>query len=137
MANTLRLEVVTPLGKAYADDVQMVVIPGVAGEMGVYPMHVPVMTDIKTGELKIQKDGKESNFAVGDGFAEITATHVTILTDMAISVNLIDEHSVEQAIERAKAALRHTEALSAEEIATTQATLQRSLIQLRLKRHGK
>jgi F-type H+-transporting ATPase subunit epsilon len=137
MANTLRLEVVTPLGKAYADDVQMVVIPGAAGEMGIYPMHVPVMTDIKTGELKIQKDGKESNFAVGDGFAEITATHVTILTDMAISVTLIDEHSVEQAIERAKAALRHTEALSAEEIATTQATLQKSLIQLRLKRRGK
>ncbi len=137
MANTLRLEVVTPLEKAYSDDVQMVVLPGVEGEMGIYPMHIPVMTDIKPGELKIVKDGQESDFAVGEGFAEITPTHVTILTDMAISVSLIDEHAVEAAVARAEAALRQTEALSAEEIATTEANLQKSLIQLKLKRRGK
>ncbi|XHR29348.1 MAG: ATP synthase F1 subunit epsilon [Chthoniobacteraceae bacterium] len=137
MANTLRLEVVTPLEKAYSDDVQMVVLPGVEGEMGIYPMHIPVMTDIKPGELKIVKDGLESDFAVGEGFAEITPTHVTILTDMAISVSLIDEHAVEAAVARAEAALRQTEAMSAEEIATAEATLQKSLIQLKLKRRGK
>ena len=137
MANTLRLEIVTPLEKAFSDDVSMVVIPGVEGEMGIYPMHIPVMTEIKPGELKIIKDGQESDFAVGEGFVEITPTSVTVLTDMAIVEAAIDERSVEKAIERAQAALRNSEALNAEEIATTEASLEKSLVQLRLKRRKK
>ncbi len=135
MANTLRLEVVTPQGQAYADDVQMVVIPGAEGELGIYPMHLPVMTEIKPGELKILKDGQESDFAVNEGFAEITGTHVTILTDMAVNIALIDEHAVEKAIERAQAALKRS--VSAEEIATAEASLQKSFLQLKLKRQKK
>jgi len=137
MANTLRLEIVTPLEKAYSDDVAMVVIPGVEGEMGIYPMHIPVMTEIKPGELRILKDGQESDFAVGEGFVEITQTSVTVLTDMAIAESAIDERAVEKAIERAQAALRHAEAMNAEEIATTEAALERSLVQLHLKRRKK
>jgi len=136
MANTLRLEIVTPQEKAYAEDVAMVVIPGVDGEMGIYPMHIPVMTEIKPGELKIVKDGVESDFAVGEGFVEITQTAVTVLTDMAIGVELIDEKVVEHAMERAQAALRNAESLKAEEIASAEAILQRSMVQLRLKRRG-
>jgi F-type H+-transporting ATPase subunit epsilon len=137
MANTLRLEIVTPLEKAYAEDVQMVVLPGVEGEMGIYPMHIPVMTEIKPGELKIIKDGQESDFAVGEGFVEITATHVIVLTDMAVEASAIDEHAVERAMERAQTALRNAETLKAEEIATAEATLQKSLVQLHLKRKKK
>ena len=137
MANTLRLEIVTPLEKAYSDDVAMVVIPGVEGEMGIYPMHIPVMTEIKPGELRILKDGQESDFAVGEGFVEITQTSVTVLTDMAIAESAIDERAVEKAIERAQAALRHAEAMNAEEIATTEAALEKSLVQLHLKRRKK
>ena len=137
MANTLRLEIVTPLEKAYSDDVAMVVIPGVEGEMGVYPMHIPVMTAIKPGELRIIKDGQESDFAVGEGFVEITQTSVTVLTDMAIEASHIDEHVVEHAIERAQAALLHSETMNTEEIATTEAALQKSLVQLHLKRRKK
>jgi len=137
MANTLRLEIVTPLEKVYSDDVSMVVIPGIEGEMGIYPMHIPVMTEIKPGELKIIKDGQESDFAVGEGFAEISQDHVTILTDMAIEESAIDERAVEKAIERAEAALHNSEAMNAEEIATAEGTLQKSLVQLRLKRHKK
>ena len=137
MANTLRLEIVTPLEKAYSDDVQMVVIPGVEGEMGIYPMHIPVMTEIKPGELKIIKDGQESDFAVGEGFVEITQTSVTVLTDMAVAESAIDERTVEKAIERAQAALRSGEALKAEEFAAMEATLEKSLVQLRLKRRKK
>lgn len=135
MANTLRLEVVTPQGQAYSDDVQMVVIPGAEGELGIYPMHLPVMTEIKPGELKILKDGQESDFAVSEGFAEITGTHVTILTDMAVNIALIDEHAVEKAIERAQAALKRS--VSAEEVATAEASLQKSFLQLKLKRQKK
>jgi len=137
MANTLRLEIVTPLEKAFSDDVAMVVIPGVEGEMGIYPMHIPVMTEIKPGVLKIVKDGKESDFAVGEGFVEIAQDRVTVLTDMAIVESAIDERAVEKAIERAQAALRNSEALNAEEIATTEATLEKSLVQLHLKRRKK
>ena len=135
MVNTLRLEIVTPLEKVYSEDVQRVVLPGIEGEMGIYPMHIPVMTEIKPGDLRILKDGVETDYAVGEGFVEITQTHVTVLTDMAIEESLIDEHAVEHAIERARAALRNTEAMNAEEIATTEGTLQKSLVQLRLKRH--
>ena len=137
MANTLRLEIVTPLEKAYADDVAMVVIPGVEGEMGIYPMHIPVMTEIKPGALRILKDGQESDFAVGEGFVEITQTSVTVLTDMAVAASAIDERAVEKAIERAQAALRHAETMNAEEIATTEAALEKSLAQLHLKRRKK
>ena len=137
MANTLRLEIVTPQEKAYSDDVAMVVIPGVEGEMGIYPMHIPVMTEIKPGELKIIKDGVESDFAVGEGFVEITQTSVTVLTDMAVAESAIDERAVEKAIERAQSALHHAEALNAEEIATTEASLEKSLVQLHLKRRRK
>ena len=137
MANTLRLEIVTPLEKAFSDDVQMVVIPGVEGEMGIYPMHIPVMTEIKPGELKIIKDGQESDFAVGEGFVEIAQDHVTVLTDMAIAESAIDERAVEKAIERAQAALRNSEALKSEEIATVEATLEKSLVQLHVKRRKK
>jgi len=137
MANTLRLEIVTPLEKVYSDDVAMVIIPGIEGEMGIYPMHIPVMTEIKPGELKILKGGQESDFAIGEGFAEISQDHVTILTDMAIEESAIDERAVEKAIERAQAALRNSEAMNAEEIATAESTLQKSLVQLRLKRHKK
>lgn len=137
MAKTLRLEIVTPLEKAYSEDVEMVVIPGVEGELGIYPMHIPFMTEIKPGELKIVKGGQESDFAVGEGFVEITPTHVRVLTDMAIAESAIDVHAVERAIERAQAALHHTEALKAEEIATAQATLQKSLVQLKLKRRAR
>lgn len=137
MANTLRLEIVTPQEKAYSEDVEMVVLPGVDGEMGIYPMHIPVMTEIKPGELKIVKDGIESDFAVGEGFVEITQTKVIVLTDLAIGVALIDEHAVQYAIERAEAALRQAEAMTAEEIAAAEASLQRSVVQLRIKKKHK
>ena len=67
MAKTLRLEIVTPEAKAYSDDVDMVVIPGRDGELGVYPQHVPVLTTIKPGELRVLKGNTQTLLAVGDG----------------------------------------------------------------------
>ena len=95
------------------------------------------MTEIKPGELKIVKEGVESDFAVGEGFVEITQDRVVVLTDMAIAESAIDVHAVERAIERAQAALHHAEAMNAEEIATTEAALEKSLVQLHLKRRKK
>ena len=98
MAKTLRLEIVTPEAKAYSEDVDMVVIPGRDGELGVYPQHVPLLTTIKPGELRVFKGGVQTSLAVGDGFAEITGDAISVLTDMAMESSAIDEAAAEAAV---------------------------------------
>jgi F-type H+-transporting ATPase subunit epsilon len=132
MADTLKLEIVTPEGKAYSEDVEMVTLTGVEGEMGILPQHVRLMTPMLPGELVVRKGGREQSLAVGEGLVEIEAHRVSILTDMAIAAESIDEAKVEEARRRAEARLR--EKLSAEEVASTSAALARSLAQLRVKR---
>jgi len=70
--STLRLEIVTPETTAYSEDVEMVTLPGSEGELGVYPKHVPVLTILKPGELRVVKDKRTTSLAVGEGFIEIT-----------------------------------------------------------------
>ena len=129
----LKLEIVTPEGRAYQDDVDMVVLPGSEGELGIYPAHVPLMTQLVPGELRIFKDGKQTELVVGSGFAEITQTQVSVLTDSAIEDESIDENVAEEAIKRAEAALKD-KSLASEELAEAEAALARSLAQLRFKR---
>ncbi len=134
MANTLRLEIVTPSERTYSDDVDLVVLPGVDGELGIYPQHVSLMTEIQPGELRVLKDGREIFLAVGEGFAEVTGTSISVLTDMAIEESAIDENAVQEAIARAEAAMNEKHQMNEEEIATVQASIQNSLAQLRVKR---
>lgn len=133
MASTLRLEIVTPDAKVFSDDVEMVTLPGVEGEMGIYPRHVPLMTQIVPGEIVVRKGGDDYYLAVGEGFVEITADRVAILADMAIDAENIDEAQAEEARRRAEARL--AEHLDDEETATVQASLAKSLAQIRVKRH--
>jgi F-type H+-transporting ATPase subunit epsilon len=132
MAATLKLEIVTPDGTIYSEDVDMVTLPGVEGEMGVFPQHVPLMTQMVPGELIVRKSAQDYHFAVGEGLIEITANHVAILTDTALAAEKIDEAKVEEARKRAEARL--LEKLSDEEVASVNASLARSLAQLRVKR---
>ena len=132
MAAKFKLEVVTPDGVAYCDDVDMVTIPGSQGEMGVYPNHVPLMTQIVAGELIARKDNHDTLLVVGDGFAEITGDHVSILTDMAINAETVDDAKIEEARLRAEARLR--EKLSAEQIAAANAALTNALAILRTRK---
>lgn len=132
MANTLKLEIVTPEAKIYSEDVDMVTLPGVEGEMGIYPMHVPLMTQISSGELIAKKGGQDHFLAIGEGFVEITGTHVAVMTDMAIKADDIDESKAEEARKRAEARL--AEKMTDEEQATVQASLLHSLAQLKVKR---
>jgi F-type H+-transporting ATPase subunit epsilon len=129
---TLRLEIVTPEAKAYSEDAEMVILPGADGELGVYPNHVPVLTTLKPGELRVIKGGRETSLAVGEGFAEITADSVSVLTDMALQSAAIDEQAAEDAVARAKAAMEGD--LGAEEVAAVQASLQKAIAQLHVKR---
>jgi F-type H+-transporting ATPase subunit epsilon len=132
MAATLKLEIATPTGTVYSDDVDMVILSGVEGRMGVLPHHVRLMTQLVPGELIARKDGHEEVLAVGDGLVEITGKSVAILTNMAVTERDIDEAAADEARQRAAARLR--ENLSSEEVASVNASLVRSLAQLRVKR---
>lgn len=129
---TLKLEIVTPEAKTYSEDVDMVTLPGIEGEMGIYPQHVPLMTQIVAGEVIVNKNGREEFLAVGEGFAEITGDHVSILTDMAVRAENIDEAKAEEARKRAEARL--AEKLDDEQAAVAAAALAHSIAQLQVKR---
>jgi len=132
MANTLKLEIVTPDAIAYSEQVEMVTLPAAEGEMGVYPQHVPGLTQIVPGEIVVRKDGRDHFLAVGEGFVEITGERVAILSDMAIRAESIDEAKAEEARQRAQARL--AERLDDEEAAMVSAALAHALAQLKVKR---
>ena len=132
MANRLKLEIVTPDSKTYSDEVEMVTLPGSEGEMGIYPQHVPLLTQIVPGEVVVRKDGRDYFLAVGEGFVEITGERVAILSDMAIRAENIDEAKAEEARRRAEARL--AEHIDDEEGAMVSAALAHSLAQLKVKR---
>ncbi len=129
---TLRLEIVTPETTAYSEDVDMVTLPGSEGELGVYPNHVPLLTVLKPGELRVVKSGRSSSLAVGEGFIEITPERVSVLTDVALEAERIDESAAEAAVARAQAAMKEDH--SKEDVAAIQASLQKALAQLHVKR---
>ena len=132
MADTLKLEIVTPAGVTYSEDVSMVTMPAVDGQIGVFPKHIPLMTRIEPGEIIVLRNGTQDFLAVGAGLVEITGDHVGILTDMAVAAKDIDAAKAEEARQRAAARLR--DKLSDEEVAAVNASLARSLAQLRVKR---
>lgn len=129
---TLRLEIVTPQEIAFSEDVHLVTLPAVEGQMGVYPHHVHLITRIEPGEIIVERDGQERYLAVGEGMVEITGGRVSIVTDMAIPADRIDEAKAEEA--RARAAARLRDVISDEEVATVNASLARSLAQLQVRR---
>jgi len=128
----MRLEIVTPEKRTFSDVVDLVVIPGIEGELGVLENHAALVTTLAPGELRYTKGGVEHEMAVGEGVVEVTGSTVSVLTDMAISESEIDEAAVTAALERAEKALQ--EKLGDEEIATVQAAIQKSMAQLHLKR---
>ena len=132
MADTLKLEIVTPERVVYSVDVLMVTLPAVDGQIGVYPRHTPLLTRIAPGEIIVSRAGGDEFLAVGGGLVEITADSVAIVTDMAVAAKDIDEAKAEEARQRAAARLR--DKTSDEEVATVNAALARSLAQLKVKR---
>ena len=129
---TLKLQIVTPEAVTFSEDVEMVTLPGIEGEMGIYPMHVPLVTQIVPGEIAVRRGGQDVLLAVGEGFVEITGEGVSVLTDMAITADNIDEAKAEEARKRAEARL--SEKLSDEESVAVQAALANSLAQINVKR---
>src|SRR5262245_3792383 len=125
MPRTLKLTIVTPEGTAYENDVSMVTLPAVEGQIGVLPGHVRLMTQIVPGEIIVRTPGDETYLMVGAGVIEVSGSQVTVVTDMAVAAERIDEAAAEEARQRAETRLR--EKASDEEVASVNASLARSL----------
>jgi F-type H+-transporting ATPase subunit epsilon len=132
MPNTIKLEIVTPHATVYSDEVDLVTLPGIDGQMGILPHHIRMMTQLVPGEMIVRKNGQVRFLAVGEGLVEVTGGRVSIVTDMAIATENIDEARAEEARQRAAARLRET--MSSAEVASVNAALARSLSQLHVKR---
>ena len=135
MAATLKLEIVTPEAKIFSDDVEMVTLTGIDGQMGILPQHMPLMTALVAGEIIAKQNGQNLFLAVGDGFVQVTREKVSVLTDMAIKADDIDEARAEEARQRAEARL--AQKLNDEEAAAVQAALAHAVTQLKIKRQRK
>jgi len=129
---TIKLEIVTPEAKTFTDDVDVVTLTGSEGEMGIFPQHMPLMTQLVAGEIYARKGAENIFLAVGDGFIQVTGEKISILTDMAIRAENIDEVKAEEARKRAEDRL--AEKLSDEELASVRASLAHSLAQIKVKR---
>jgi len=98
----MRLDIITAEKIVYSDEVSSVVAPGSAGQLGILPNHAPLLTSLKPGELKVLKEGEESNIAVSGGFLEVLQNVVTILADTAERAEDIDFERAEAAMKRAQ-----------------------------------
>jgi len=102
---TIRCEIVSQDRTVFQDDVDIVILPGAAGEMGILPHHAPVLTTLKYGVIKVRHEGREQLFAVAGGVAEVQPTIVTVLADAAENVEEIDVIRAQAARKRAEDAL--------------------------------
>jgi len=128
---SLQLEIVTPHGLAVSAKVEEVYLPGLKGDLDVLPGHAPLLTSLRIGELHYRWGKEITYMAINRGFAEITASKVTILTDSAEAAENIDVQRAQEAKARAEEALR---SLSKDHpsYASTRAALERAQIRLRV-----
>lgn len=128
----MQLDIVTPEKKAFSDEIDSVVVPGIEGELGILKSHAPLVTTLRPGELRYLKEGEEHSLAIGTGVVEISNDRVSVLTDMALGEAEIDEDAVEKALARAQDSMK--EISTPEEVAAVQVAIQKSLAQLHIKR---
>jgi len=130
----LTLEIVTPEARVYSDTIDSVVIPTVEGEIGILPGHIPLLTQVGYGELRVTKGSATQLLAVGGGFAQIVADKISILAESAITEEKIDEAAVEKAMQRAEEALKGKDSMDPAEIERLESFVRSSVAQLGLKR---
>lgn len=130
----LTLEIVTPEGRVYSDSVDTVVLPTSTGEVGILPGHVPLLTELTAGELRVTRGGAVESIACGSGFAEVDGDKVSVLAEQAINVAAIDEGAAEKAIARAQEALRNRDKLPTDELERLEGVMRFAYAQLDLKR---
>jgi len=130
----LTLEIVTPEARVYSDTVDTVVIPTVEGEIGILPGHIPLLTQVEDGELRVMKGGQTIWLAVSGGFAEVDNDKVSILAEHAITEEKIDESAVEAALKRAEQELKEAKHLDPAQFERLQSMVRYTGTQLAVKR---
>jgi F-type H+-transporting ATPase subunit epsilon len=130
----LTLEIVTPESKVYSDTIDTVVIPTVEGEIGILPGHIPLLTQIQEGELRVTKGAQTLWLAVSGGFAQVELDKVRVLAEHAIDEEKIDEKAVEEALKRAEQQLRDAAHLDPNEFENLQSMVRFAGVQLGVKR---
>jgi len=129
MANTIHVDVVSAEESIYSGEAEFVVLPGVMGELGVYPKHTPLITQIQPGQVRIKVPGEEEQIVfVQGGFLEVQPDVVTVLSDTAIRARDLDEAKALEAKRRAEEALQNK--TSSQEIATAEGELASAVAQL-------
>jgi F-type H+-transporting ATPase subunit epsilon len=128
---TLHLEIVTPERLAYSDDVDMVLVPGIEGELGILPHHTPLASLLGMGELKIRKDGNEEAFAIVGGFLQVRPDKVVVMAEMASLAAEIDLEKAQEARIAAQRALE-TGYHEGADLSAARAELQRTLLHIRV-----
>ena len=130
MANTIHVDVVSAEEQIFSGEAEFVVLPGEAGELGIYPRHTPLITRIKPGAVRIRPagGGEESLIFVAGGILEVQPSIVTVLADTAIRVQDLDEAKAVEAHKRAEESQRN--AKDKQEIATVEAELSMLTAQL-------
>lgn len=126
----LRLEIVTPERMAYADDVDMVIVPGRNGQLGILPRHTPLISSLGVGELRIKKQGTEESLLISGGFVEVRPDKVVVMADLAEHSEEIDEQRAVEARRRAERQLEHV--TEAADLARVRAALQTALMRERI-----
>ncbi len=127
----LHLEIVTPERQAYEDDVDMVVVPGIEGELGILPHHAPLVTTLGVGELRIRKGGAEESFAIVGGFLQVRPDKVVVMAETADLASEIDLEKAQQARREAERALE-TATSEPADLASARAQLQQALLRIRV-----
>jgi len=127
----IKLDIVTAERAVYSDDVDMVIAPGVEGQLGILPHHTPLMTTLQAGELRVKKGGEEVSLAISGGFLEVRPDRVVVLADAAERADEIDVARAEEARRRAQELLAERHAPGLDE-ARVEAALRRSLARLRV-----
>ncbi len=132
MANKkLNFEITTPEKVVYSDQVDEVVLPTVQGEIGILPNHIPLVSILKPGELRIKKGNEEEFLAVSGGFIEVRPDKVVVLADSAEKSDDIDEEKAEEARQKAEKLLTEKKT-DAKEFAALSAKIEKELVRLKV-----
>ena len=128
--STVRLDIVTAEGVVYSEEVDVVVAPGIEGQLGILPHHAPLMTTLQVGELRVRKGEEEFSLAISGGFLEVRPDRIIVLADAAERAEEIDLARAEEAKRRAEE--RISRRVPEVDLAQAEAALRRSLTRLKV-----
>jgi len=127
----IKFEITTPERVVYSEEIEEAIIPTMNGEIGVLPNHIPLVSILKAGELRIKKNGEEESIAVSGGFIEVRPNKVVILADTAEKSDEIDEQKAEEARKNAEALIKEKR-VDATDFAALSAKIEKELVRLKV-----